>query len=34
LRGFGVPTPDDALDDLKELRAIVDDLRDKQKAIP
>lgn len=33
LRGFGVPTPDDALDDLRELRSIVDDLKDKQKAI-
>ncbi|WP_145364474.1 AAA family ATPase [Stratiformator vulcanicus] len=33
LRGFGVPSPDDALDDLRELRAIVDDLKDKQKAV-
>jgi len=33
LRGFGVPTPDDALDDLKELRTIVDDVKEKQKAV-
>ncbi|TWU40029.1 hypothetical protein Q31b_33730 [Novipirellula aureliae] len=33
LRGFGVPTPDDAIDDLVELRAIVDDVREKQKAV-
>lgn len=33
LRGFGVPTPDDALNDLSELRAIVDDVKEKQKAV-
>ncbi|TWT61667.1 AAA family ATPase [Rubinisphaera italica] len=33
LRGFGVPSPDDALDDIKELQEIVNDMKDKQKAI-
>lgn len=33
LRNFGVPTPDDALDDLVELRAIIDDVKEKQNAL-
>ena len=33
LRSFGVPTPDDALDDLAELRNLVDDVKGKQKLI-
>lgn len=33
LRNFGVPTPDDAINDLAELRAIVDDVKEKQKAV-
>ncbi len=33
LRNFGVPTPDDAINDVAELRAIVDDVKDKQKAV-
>lgn len=33
LRSFGVPRPDEALSDLTELRAIVDELKNLQKAI-
>jgi hypothetical protein len=33
LRSFGVPRPDEAIGDLAELRAIVDDLKSLQKAI-
>lgn len=33
LRSFGVPHPDDAMNDVGELRAIVDDLRSRQSAI-
>lgn len=34
LRSFGVPRPDEALADLAELRAVVEELRSLQKAIP
>ncbi len=33
LRSFGIPSPQDALDDLAELRAIIDDVKDKQKSV-
>ncbi|MBE7558693.1 hypothetical protein HS125_07005 [bacterium] len=34
LRSFGVPRPDEALADLAELRAVVEELKNLQKAIP
>lgn len=33
LRSFGVPTPDDAINDLQELRAIIDEVKDEQKNV-
>ena len=34
LRSFGVPRPDEALSDLAELRAVVEELKGLQKAMP
>jgi hypothetical protein len=33
MRNFSLPTPDDALADIAELRAIIDDLRTRQNAL-
>lgn len=33
LRSFGIPPPDDAIKDLQELRAIIDEVKDEQKNV-